>query len=117
MLSAFQFGRATLFVIGQSQSQCVHAETVEDAACFDVTIGLSVPRRQHHDGRASLVLALATRSKQASVYGIVFLRRCMNGAGPGQMFAGKLVIIYVRQSEEFLTLSLRSLRVLAKDSA
>ncbi len=93
MVRAFKLWRPAIFVKGQSQTQRRHAQTVENATGFDVTIRLRVPLWQHHDGGARFSSAFPASRKQTGAHEVVFRIRCLNRAGPGQYIAAQLPIV------------------------
>src|SRR5687767_15358692 len=90
MFRAFDVRGLSFLVIRKRQAQGSHAKSVKNAARFHVTVGLRVPLRQHHDGRARLVLSFALWRKQARMHRIVFNRRGLNYARPRQVISVKM---------------------------
>src|SRR5207253_31000 len=104
-------------MIRQSQAQRSHAQTIEDATRFDVTVGLCVPLRQDNDGRARFSFAFPTRVEQSRAGGIVYDGRCFDRAGPGESIFGETVIRNLRQGVELRAPSHHALGMLAKNPA
>jgi hypothetical protein len=83
-------------VIWKRQPQGGHPQTIKDATGFDVTIGLRIPLRQDDDRSSRLVLPLFLWREQSGPHDVVFSRWCRDCARPGQLIAGKFVIIDLR---------------------
>src|SRR5947209_16898175 len=115
MLCAFQFRRPSLFVIWQGQPQSSHAQAVEDATSFDVTIRLRIPLWQDDDGGAWFILSLTSRREQPRARNVVFRRRSFERARPRQAIPGELPVGNLRQGIKVLAPSHHPCGVLAKD--
>ena len=97
MIRAFDLGRFALQVIRQRQPQSSHADRVEDAASLDVTFRLRVPLRQHDDGFPRFLTVFGFYRKVARVRGVVFDRRRLDRARPGELIGIEAIIGDFRQ--------------------
>src|SRR6267378_1313419 len=83
VVSSFDFGWSSLFVIGHRQTERGDAEPVENAAGFHVTLRLSIPLRQHDDRCTRLARPPRFDWKKPRPGQVVFNRWRMNRTGPG----------------------------------